>query len=554
MSQAPEAEAQPEAARFVTGGWVLVVAAFVIGFINFPLRVVGSHLDHLPGDALDNRLNNFILEHGYRYLRGQADSFWDAPAFYPLKGVTRWSDAHIGMLPFYAVFRVTGLSPEAAFQGWFLVPFVLNFVAAAWALRRLGAGWAGIAAGAYVFTFAMPLAAQLIHAQLFPRFLVPPAVVFGWQFLRVARTGNLLACLGCVVCQMYVSVYIGYFLVLLLAVGLVVTVIRFRSELPWKELLRPAFRIWLARASVLIAAGLTLLPLFKAHSQVAGSQSRDSIRAMAPSPRAWLTPAHFSVVAPVLISPNANPNIEYQLFPGFLPALAVCLGLFALVLPRANSRASVVVVAAWSVLLLALFVTRFELVWLYQLMVELPGGTSIRAISRVMLVLLFPIAVVLALEVDALLGWIRRYGHRLALLAGALAVSLVAADQWLISTSDERVWEEGRLSREHVIDRQNRIKDAIDRHPAPTLLYVFPSVGLGPSGFVHVQLEAMRAAQDRGILCVNGYSGYRIPGWDFFSDYHKLMVWLRNNHTPADILGGLVLVPEDAPGLSFWLW
>jgi hypothetical protein len=554
MSQAPEADTQPEAVTSGSAGWVLVVAAFAIGFINFPLRVVGSQFDHLPGDALDNRLNNFILEHGYRYLRGQADSFWDAPAFYPLKGVTRWSDAHLGMLPFYSAFRLVGLSPEAAFQGWFLLPFVLNFVAAAWALRRLGAGCAGIAAGAFVFTFAMPVAAQLVHAQLLPRFLVPPAVVFGWEFLRTARTGKLFACLGCVVCQMYVSVYIGYFLVLLLAVGLVVTVARFRSELPWKELLRPELRVWLARASVLIAAGLLLLPLFKAHSQVAGSQSRDIVRAFAPPPTAWLTPARFSVVAPILTDANANPNVEHQLFPGFLPILAVGLGLFALILPRAGNRASVAAVAAWVVLLLAVFVTRFEQVWLYWPMVELPGGTSIRVIGRVVLVLLFPMAVVLALGVDVLVEWIRRFGNRPALLAGGVAVTLVAAEQWLISTSDDRVWVEGRVSREHVVARQNRIKDAIDHHQHPTLLFVFPSVGEGPSGFVYVQLEAMRAAQDRGILCVNGYSGYRVPGWDFFSDYRKLMVWLQSNHTPPDVLAGLVLVPEDAPGLSFWGW
>ena len=162
------------------GGWALVVAAFTIGFVNFPLQVVGTDFDHLPGDTIDNRLNNFVLEHGYRYLAGKADSFWDAPSFYPSRDSTAMSDAHIGLLPLYASFRAAGLSPEHAFQGWFLVPFVLNFAAAAWAVRRLGYGALAASVAAYVFAFGLPVVAQLTHAQLFPRFFVPPAVVFAF--------------------------------------------------------------------------------------------------------------------------------------------------------------------------------------------------------------------------------------------------------------------------------------------------------------------------------------------------------------------------------------
>src|SRR5262245_45773462 len=57
-------------------GWAVVAVAFLVGFANFPLRALGTNFDHLPGDAVDNRLNNYVLEHGYRYLTGHEASFW----------------------------------------------------------------------------------------------------------------------------------------------------------------------------------------------------------------------------------------------------------------------------------------------------------------------------------------------------------------------------------------------------------------------------------------------------------------------------------------------
>jgi hypothetical protein len=125
-------------------------------------------------------------------------------------------------------------------------------------------------------------------------------------------------------------------------------------------------------------------------------------------------------------------------------------------------------------------------------------------------------------------------------------VAIVIADQWLEPTDGVRAsdWEEGRLLRARIVIRQNRIQNAINRYPAPTLVYVYPSVGEGPSGWIYVQIEAMRAAQDLGIPCVNGYSGYRPAGWEYFSDAHELVVWLQAQNTPPERLAGLVVVEK----------
>src|SRR5262245_50888143 len=165
------AEPRPGAPRWGVAGWAFVVLAFLIGFYNYPLRTVGWNFDHLPGETIDSRLNCAVLDHGYRYLTGKVDHFWDIGSFYPVRGVTAWSDAHIGMVPFYSALRACGLSQERSFQVLFLILFVLNFSAAAWAGWRLGLGPVGSAITGYVFAFGLPVVAQSGHEQLLPRFL-----------------------------------------------------------------------------------------------------------------------------------------------------------------------------------------------------------------------------------------------------------------------------------------------------------------------------------------------------------------------------------------------
>jgi hypothetical protein len=549
VSQETDDAKQIGAKRWGIGGWLLVLAAFAIGFINMPLRVVGWNFDQLPGDGLDNRLNNYILEQGYSYLRGRVDSFWNAPFYYPTPGVTAYSDAHLGMLPLYSLLRLFGLSPERAFQGWFVIPFVLNFVAAAWALRRLGANSAGIATGAFLFAFGLPVSGQFGHAQLLPRFLVPLAVVFAWEFLRSPRTSLLAACCACVVYQVYVSIYIGYFLVLLLTSGLIVSVIRFGSQLPKERLFRPGRKVWLSRLAVIAISFIALIPLGIAHGREVSGVSGDDVRKMAPSPLSWITPPVMSIAAPLLMDEHSPPEVERRVFPGFIALLAAAVGLFAAIRLRSfGNWSSAVGVAAWSALLLMLFVTAFDGMWLYRPIVMMPGGTAIRAVGRIVLVLLFPFAVAIAGCSDAVVHWSARFGKTGTALVAALSLAIVSADQWLSSTDGERssAWGGERTPLAEIVASQDSIKAQIEKHPNPTLVYVFPTGRDKWPHQVFLQLETMRASQDLGIPCVNGFSGYLPLKWDYFATRPELMMWLESHHLPAGKIAGLVLISEPS--------
>jgi hypothetical protein len=166
------------------------------------------------------------------------------------------------------------------------------------------------------------------------------------------------------------------------------------------------------------------------------------------------------------------------------------------------------------------------------------------------LVLLFPAGIVVA----ALGNWVVRQAGNFGRLSGGLAALLllggVVADQWLTSTSGarEKDWQILRYSKDSALARQASLTEAIRRHPRPKMVYVLPSRSDHPNEAIRLQLESMRACQDLGLPCINGYNGY-LPGlWDEFTSYRALMKWLTvSNSVPADQLAGLVVVGTPEP-------
>jgi len=148
----------------------------LLGLFTYSLRAV-DYFSAVPGDLGDARFNSVILEHLFQWVTGHADNLWSPSFFYPYEGALAFSDNHFGSVAPYILLRSLGAGREMAYDGWFLIGCLLTYVATYAALPRLGISLLGAAAGAFVFTFALPVLAQEGHAQLIYRFAVPLAYV-----------------------------------------------------------------------------------------------------------------------------------------------------------------------------------------------------------------------------------------------------------------------------------------------------------------------------------------------------------------------------------------
>lgn len=529
------ASTAPERQRGNGFGWVLVVGTFLIGFAQGPMATVGWGFTHLPGDAVDGRFNNYVLEHGYRWLRGETPSgFWHLPIYYPAPRVTAYSDAHLGSLPFYAAMRVGGLSPERAYQVWFLLPFAFNYIAAAWSARRLGGGWVAAATCGFVYAFAVTaLQHTTNHSQLGLRFLVPPAVVVAHAWLLRPTVRQLMLLAGMLVLQAYLTIYIAYYLGLLLVATWVATGWLNRRSVPWRTLVVGWWK-WL-----LVGVGMAamLVPLVRPYLLAANdhiSTERMALKLLTPAPWSWLLAPDLAWHSVWMHSLFPPPKIhfglsELHLFPGLLPLI----GLPAAVMLVARRSDSSLVLAAGG-LLLAVVCTRIGGVCLYDPVFDLPGGGSIRVLARVVLVLLFPAGLALGFLLEEL--------ARERWTVGLLLVGLVVADQAVILPGGLRgeVWQSQRLPVAGVNDATDRLVELVRRErPDAQLLYVFPlpTDGYELPAAGAPQLQVAWAALRLGIPTVNGYSGYYPHRWTLFRDYDELFEWL-----PPEQRAGLVVV------------
>ncbi|WP_243438793.1 DUF7024 domain-containing protein [Fundidesulfovibrio soli] len=493
-------------------GLVLLLAALAAGL--FTLFSPGR----IPGDLGDSRFNMYILEHGWRWLTGQAPSFWSAPFYYPAPDVTAFSDSHLGTLPLYAALRWAGLGREAAFPAWMALCSALSYFACYAALRRLGAGLAGAVAGAWVFAFGLPVAGQLNHAQMLPRFCVPVAFAAWAAFLRSGAARPLALALGALVWQTYCGIYLGYFLALCLGLMTAAHLLAGGGEAAgtWRAgffarlaALAGGSRGLPVRLALLLAAGGALVPLFEPYIRVSralGTRDPSEIEAMLPRVLSWLNASQsfwWSWAAD--FSPSLPLAHEHALFAGLAPMLALA-ALPLLALAGRDPLARRAMPFWWCFALAAILTLHAGGHSLYMLLVSAaPGVGAIRSVTRIALVLLFPLSVALAVAFTALERRLRGMaGSRFAPAAVLALVCLVLTEQ-----------AHRPLASYSLAEARARLDAAVSGlGPAKPDAVLFLDAARAPGQpFYVVQLDAMLASQDMNIPTVNGYSGHHPPGY-----------------------------------------
>jgi hypothetical protein len=491
--------------------WILLI----LGIWLVILRPLGPHLALVPGDLGDARFNNFILEHFFQWVTGITRDYWNAPFFYPYQQTITFGDNLLGSAPFYALFRGTGLNRESAFQGWYILGYVLNFIASGYVLWCLKLKSLAIGAGAFFFTFGLPLLAQENHVQLIYRFCIPLACYSLWRFYQQPRLKYLIGLGAWLGWQFYLTIYMGIFLGFLLAIlfvllPLFVPAQSFLQRLAiwprciiesWSRARLTERLLTLAILSVLgFGFVMLILPYYRTTRMYSFSRNLFEVLVMLPRIKSYLLAENSQLWRiTARLFPNFPLRWEHQLFPGLAVVILVLAGMIGRFSTPNRTLAWLHLTAALALIALTLEIHGLSL---YLLLWLLPGINSIRAVTRVMLVVMWPLSLFIAWVIDGLMqrsnqqrSWMQIAVY---LVVGLLVVESVFYDHTTYLKADG----------------QARLDKLIQQIPAivPGNPILFVAENPQEPHWAK-DIDAMLLSQELGWSTLNGYSGNYPPGY-----------------------------------------
>ena len=496
------------------------------------LGAVHYDLVYFPGDLADARFNNYLLEHGYKFLLGQDPYFWGAEFMYPERDVISYSDNLLGTVPFYGLFRLLGADRETSFQLWYLLMAALNYAAAFFFLRFLVKNTMAAVIGAIIFAFSIALHSQLVHAQTFPRFMIPLALWAALLYQKELRPRYFFLTLLAWVYQMYCGIYLGFMLlvpVLLILGSSVITRVRLYQ-------LKIKNKRWLVLQAVSVVFNIAvLLPLMLPYLRRAGQTGfypyQQVIQSL-PTPASFLYSRHGTMFwqwnQELCVS---YPNFwDFILFPGGIAIISLCVVLVGLGIGLAKKSisigngadSSVKLFFAIAVIVFVVFL-RFGDFSFYRAIYYLPGFGSMRALQRIINIELLFFGAAAALLASKFL----KQQNKSSWLFFVMVVLLTVSDNFVgHDYFDKTIKTEAQ-------GRVSALLPKISTADKQTILSYEPDTVIKHQ--IYFQLDGMMAAQSLGIKTLNGYTATSPPGFDAYwrmPNAESRRVWV--NHSGLD--------------------
>lgn len=475
----------------------------LLGLIFITGNILGLRLEFIPGDFIDGRFNNYILEHGFSYLGGNLPSYWNAPFIYPEKEVITYSDNLLGTVPIYAIFRWFGAPFDTAFQLWTVTITILNFIACAILLQYLFKHHYASALGAFIFAFSMALQSQVGHAQTFPRFAIPLVILALLIFFLNRRPIYFFLAILLWVYQMYCGIYLGMLLMILI---IIMIIVNYAINAKAYHLLIKNRRWLLQMFSVIIINALLLPPLmvpYLVRARQSGLHSYESVRESLPTPFSFFFSWNGSYFWDFLNGTCIDyPAFwDHEIFVGGIGTLALLIVVVHAIHMRLGLKNKQFEISSqqktlfWSALCLFIVFMRFGNFSIYQLVYHVPGFAAMRALQRIINVELVFFSIALA--------YLLKKHMRFSTLKNALVFVLLA----FILTLDNFVYQEKthhRIKAESK-DRIKTVKSKMNHLPKWTVISYEPDSMM--SAPMDYQLDAMLASQQLKLFCINGYTG-----------------------------------------------
>lgn len=508
--------------KHIQSNWqrILPILVFAFGFWYFCLRILGIGLEYIPGDLGDARFINYLFEHGYSWLSGQTDSFWNAPYMYPHMNTIAISDNVLGTMPFYAFWRMLGMDQESAYQFWWLSICALNFWITYIVLKRWFNRWDLALIGAWIFAFTIFNTGQLNYMQMIIRFMVPVVFFAAYKLVVDPKIKYLALFSFGLVYQFYCVIYIGFFLLYFSFGFLILFALIERKPLFFLPLLKGKNLFYSLLIGLLsIAAMLWLMLPYIEVSRQMGTRTYEEVRSFIPLIESFLYPQHATFMYKYFVEwfqPNVADWWIHHTFPGLVPLTGLVAAPFILLahLFKKINLSKVSIALFMTAFLIGLFYIRTESgTSLYYFVHKLPGMNSIRVINRFMHVELF----ILIVALIALAKPIRKSFSILLFVLVFFDNSFVPAR---VIRSEKAAITQRRIA---TVNEINNLKS--DKHIA------FAIIDPNNAFFIN-QIDGMIATNYVGLPTINGYSS-SCPGefGEFFGNNNRegLMRWLNYN-------------------------
>ena len=499
--------------RSIATNLAIYAAPCLVGvFLVFsPTLLSGFRL--MQTDLGDTRFLNYMLEHSFQWVTGNSlhSSFWSPPFFWPARNVAAYSEILLGVAPIYWVVRIFGFMPDTSFQLWMILATVLNYCAALFLLRStLGISLIGSLGGSYLFAFAGARVAQISHQHLLPQFYSLAAIIFLINGFRAWENGGgsrqvmpwLLAFTGAVVLQFYSCVYHGWFFVFGLAVFALICCLRTTTRQSVVRFVK-SNKLPIAGATLLATIALSWMGYhyFLAYRDL-GPRGWPEVALMIPRLKSWLyfgdSPI-YSWMGSVIDFSSLPMPWEHVLGLGFVTLLTCGYGYVRYA--GKNPWLLMLGISGLAIVFIALLYPHGLSPWKLVYAV-VPGASVIRAVTRIVLLVLIPVSVGVALGLQG----IRSQKVAVAVLAG------LCLEQWYPTTSFDKL-----------VVRQEVAKISGSLSPECNCFYhaaVLPCGSEPPA--LNRHLNAMWAGIIAGRPTINGYTGnipkHYWPLWDVVVD------------------------------------
>lgn len=475
-------------------------------------------MEYFPGDFIDARFNNYILEHAFQFFTFQIDNFWNASFMFPEKDVVTYSDNLLGTAPFYAVFRLFGYDRETSFQLWYIFISILNYTSAYLLLKYLFKNNLAPVIGAMIFAFSLALQCQMGHAQTYTRFPMVLAILASLLFSKDFEIKWFFMTIFLLVYQLYCGIYLGFLLMFPIAVFMLSLLIVKRQFLKIK-LKDKKWVLWMV--VVIIVNALILLPLilpYLERAKMLGFYSYQFVVNSIPTPLSyffsWRGSLFWDAINETCIKYPAF--WDHMLFSGGIATIGILFFIFLLPITFFKRKFNLQYPKQMDYFLLwvtcittFIFFIRIEQFSFYRLLFSLPGFGSMRALQRVINFELIFFSIGITYLIDA----VKFKKPNNNVFVFILLVVLVISDNYV---------KDGFIHQRRKDESQKRISDLVLKIkdlPKQAILSFEPDTFTSNPTDYH--LDAMLASQSIGIKTLNGYSATSPGG---YGDY-----WAKPN-------------------------